>query len=648
MANDGALPLDLLEAGDPAFVDAIRAVNDADALAHFAVVWFNDIRPASRQLLFDYLDRPLNAFRHEGLIKRLFKRAEAEGDDRVMARFLVLFDRSIRRVRRMKTKSVHQHAIESEPEADELVASWERLGYKATAYWAPMSRSFFALGWMKEEVIVQPRRTTMPRDRLIPSQHLDPRTGEPLDDPTPDWALLFKLDWAGKLGKADIRDLPAVLEKLKTLRLFSVATRNYLRRRAWRYFRKLGREHPGRYVAAVSEALALYRDDDVADGLALIDNWGLVHVLFHHCPAIEARPGGWSIKPGHSLAELAPAPMFESLWKEAPGAVVGLLSAARSRTVRIWAIRRVKGDLASHRSALPPDGWLGLLGHGDPEVAALAAEVLDGMEGLEAPGVDRWLALAESTHPAALDALCELIGRHVRPDRVTLEQAVRLAGLRPLPVARLGFSWLKEKAVESGDDLRAVLALVEAECEPLRPEILRWLRGVLTASPDLDPSMVLEFLDSRHADVRAEGWSWFRSEPRARDDVDTWRKLLESPHDDVRLALVAELESRSGGDDPAKIGRELDPEVLRQLWASVLLNVHRGGRAKPVVVRQLLRRLEASPVDAPALLPLLGVALRSVRGPERRAGLVAVVRLVEGRAEVEPLVRSSFPELQWA
>ena len=59
--------------------------------------WHADKRPASRRLLLDYLDRPLNAFRHEPLIKRLFKLAEAAGDDELMARFLILFDRSIRR-----------------------------------------------------------------------------------------------------------------------------------------------------------------------------------------------------------------------------------------------------------------------------------------------------------------------------------------------------------------------------------------------------------------------------------------------------------------------------------------------------------------------------------------------------------------------
>ena len=593
MANDGAVPLDLLEAGDPAFVDAIREVHDADALAAFAATWFEDRRPASRRLLFEYLDRPLNAFRHEGLIKRLFKKAEAEGDDPLMARFLVLFDRSIRRVRRYHRR------------------------------------------WRWKCV---PRRTTMPRDRLIQGKYRNPRTGDLLDEPTPDWAARFKLDWSGSLGKADVRNLPDVLEKLKPLRLFSVATRNYLRRRAWRYFRKLGKIHPERYIAAATDGLALYVDEDAADGLALLDNWGLVHILFHHSEAIEARPHGWTTRPGRSLAELTPAPIFESLWKDSPGAVVRLLTNARSTVVRRWAIRRVEADLAAHRSALSLDGWLGLLGHDDPAVVALAAGMLDEFEGLETLGVDRWIALAESTDPSALEALCDLIAGHVGPDRITPEQAVRLAVLRPLPVAKLGFSWLKEKAI-GVDDRRTVLGLVDAECGPLRAEILSWLRGVLGSSTGFEPAMVLDFLDARHADARREGWAWFQSEPRVFDDVETWRKLLESPHDDVRLALVAELETRAGGD----LG---GIEGLRALWAAVLLHVHRGSRAKPGVVGQVLRRLEASPDEAPSLLPLLGVALRSVRGPERRAALVAVVRLVERRGQVAALVRSSFPELQ--
>src|SRR5579871_5910069 len=100
----GALPLDLLEHGDPAFVDALRELDDADALGAFAGPWLEDRRPGPRQLLLEYLDRPLNAFRHEKLVKLLFKRAEAAGDDPLMARFLVLFDRSIRRKTRTRTR----------------------------------------------------------------------------------------------------------------------------------------------------------------------------------------------------------------------------------------------------------------------------------------------------------------------------------------------------------------------------------------------------------------------------------------------------------------------------------------------------------------------------------------------------------------
>jgi hypothetical protein len=631
MANDGALPLELLEGGNLAFVDAIREVHDADALAEFASTWFKDRRPDSRWLLYEYLDRPLNAFRHEGLIKRLFKMAEAEGDDLLMARFLVLFDRSIRRARRSQDHRRHEADVATLEEALRVTSASS--GGHNTLLIAGGPGGFRVYSMHAYETFASPRRTTMPRGRMI--ECLSWWNSKTIL--RHDWAVRwFPLSVGDENPETALRHLPAALEKMEPLRLFTVATRNYVRRRAWRYFRKLGKTHPERYVLAVSEALALYREEDIADGLALIDNWGLVHVLFHHSPALEARPSGWTTRPGRSLAELAPAPIFEKLWEGSPAAVVGLLTKARSTTVRRWAIRRVEADLALHRPALPIDGWLHLLGHDDPGVVALAARMVDEFEGYITFDVDRLLALAVSADPSALEPLCGLIAKLVKPGQVTLEQAARLAMLRPLPAAKLGFSWLREKVVEP-DALRTVLALVEAECEPIRPEILRWLRRVLASSTEFQPAMVLEFLDSRHADARREGWDWFRADPRAGNDVSNWRKLIESPYDDVRLPLVAELENRAMVDDP---------EALRGLWASVLLNVHRGSRARPGVVRQLLHRLEASPGEAPVLLPLLGVALRSVRGPERRAGLVAVVRLVENRAEVAPLVRSSFPELQ--
>src|SRR5262245_31377322 len=91
--DDGSWLLveELLERGDDAFVDELRRVHDADRLGAFAARWYADQRPLSRKLLLDYLARPLNAYRHEALVKRLFKLAEQTGDDEVLGHFLVLF-----------------------------------------------------------------------------------------------------------------------------------------------------------------------------------------------------------------------------------------------------------------------------------------------------------------------------------------------------------------------------------------------------------------------------------------------------------------------------------------------------------------------------------------------------------------------------
>jgi hypothetical protein len=97
---------ELLERADPTFVSELRQVHDADRLGSFASRWFAAPRPWARQFLFDYLNLPLNAFRHEALVKRLFKLAEKADDDALMARFLVAFDRSVRRVKSDRRRSL--------------------------------------------------------------------------------------------------------------------------------------------------------------------------------------------------------------------------------------------------------------------------------------------------------------------------------------------------------------------------------------------------------------------------------------------------------------------------------------------------------------------------------------------------------------
>jgi hypothetical protein len=628
---------EMLERGDAAFVDALRSFHDAEALTSFAPRWYADKRPASRRLLLDYLDRPLNAYRHEPLIKRLFKQAEAAGDDDVMSRFMVLFDRCLRREESRRTH-FESRTTSTQAEAQALIARWTSLDLDSVSSWQDLRGQFHVLGNWREPVIRTPVGTTMPRDD---PKYRNPRTGEQISDIGTRLGAWFRRSLAGAPVPARTR------KRLDRLRLFSVATRQYLRRRAWRYFRRLGLSHPERYVSAVVSALVRYTDEDVNDGLELIDNWGLIHVLFHRSPVLVAQPAGWTPAEGRTLDELAPAPIHERLWEQAPRAIVDLLIAARCRPVRQWAIQMVRRHDAA-RATLRIDELLTLLGHQDPDVVAFAAELVREAKGLEALGVERWLEVVETASPAALEVVVDLMRQHVNAERLSLEQIVRLTACRPLPVARLGLEWAKTRVPRDGAERRTLLSLTEAECEPLRPAIVRLVRDRLTATSQFEPSWVLEFVDSRHAEVRAEGTAWFRAEPRARDAVTLLRCLLESPHDDVRLFLISELESRVAGQDVERIASlgATGPEALRLLWASVLLNIHRGSRIKPRAVRQVVSWIERRPEDAESLLPLLAVALRSARGPERRAGLAAVAELVARRPQTVSLVNATIPELK--
>jgi len=570
-----------------------------------------------------------------------------------MARFLVLFDRSIRRAVK---KICHRESalLDNREAATTLVKQWNSQGFENAnlneGTGLPFRRNrFYVWGMWTEDKIQVHRDTTMPRGKV--SRYRNPRTGEKLSLP----GFAGILQTIGDRGARGSSELLAPLSdkqqaKLGRLRLFSVHTRHYLRRRTWRYFRRLGKKSPERYVPAVCEALKLYEDHDVATGLELIDNWGLMHILFHFSPALEAKPHGWTTAEGHTLAELEPAPIYEKLWQAAPTALIGLLKESRCRPVRQWAVRMIRRDSEHILGCLSLEELLALLAHEDAEVVSLAAEALRHRPDLQTLSPDRWLEFLETPKTpseAALEILCELIGLNLKAEKVSLEQAVRLAASRPLSVARLGFTWLKTKRPETEADCRALLGLLEAEGELLRPEMVRWARTQLSGSPHFQTAWLLEYLDCGHADVREEGWAWLLEEPRARDDINLWRRLLESPYDDVRLKLVAALEARAAKTGflvPANGG--LDPELIRNLWATVLLNIHRGGKTKPIAIGQLIRRVQQHPAEAATLLPIVSVALRSIRGPEFRAGLAGVVQILETKPELETAIRQAFPELK--
>src|SRR3954465_6550686 len=116
---DGSWSLaeELFARADAGFGGELRRVHFAARLGDFAARWHADPRPFARAALLDYLSRPLNCYRHEPLVKRLFKLAGRAGDDGLMGAFLVAFDRTIRRARKTVRRYKHQ-TFPSQAEAE--------------------------------------------------------------------------------------------------------------------------------------------------------------------------------------------------------------------------------------------------------------------------------------------------------------------------------------------------------------------------------------------------------------------------------------------------------------------------------------------------------------------------------------------------
>jgi hypothetical protein len=534
-------------AGDPRFRSELLYLNAPKKLGPFAEKWIKDARPWSRQMMRDFLlDRSFERPQHKPLVKRLFKLAEAAGEDRVMAWFLVAGDLSIRR---KEGKRYNWQLRDSE--------------------------TFLKLGF-------PPRRD----------------------------------------GEA-----------------FTVHTRNYLRRRAWRYFRRLGFRDPRRYLAAAMEALVLYRDADVDSGVHLLDNFGLTHILFHNSPILRCKPNGWVVKDGAQIRDLKPTPAYATSWDDE--SIFTLLLKAQARPLRRTARAMIKARPAM-TAKVPFEKIFALLEHADGELQTLGLELLPAAAGLESAPTEAWTRLLESSNLEVLDAVCALMSKLVNPEVFTNDRLFLFATGPIGPVAKLGLDWLKKRDLQPAELLR----LSQVRSRAVAKDAVAWAREKLSPRPDFDPDWLLAFLDSQTQEVREAAWTWFSEEKRARHRIDLWAKIVESPYDDVRLSIVGYLERFAEIDTALRVLLARAP--LETIWATVLLNIHRGNRAKRLAAGQIAAAIERDPARAPQLLPLLAIAARSVRAPEFRAGLAAVVRTATRRPEVADQVARHFPELKLA
>jgi hypothetical protein len=566
------------EDGDAAFVEEIRRIHDAEKLGRFASKWMADHRASSRTLLLAYLDLPLNTYRHEALVKRLFKLAEKAGDDIVMGAFFVAMDRSVARAKMVRTR------------------------YEWT------TRTV-----VSHSVIIIPRGTTLSKkERRFP----------------------FYLP-IRKVAKEEGQ------------RLFSVVTRHYLRRRAWRYFRNIAKADAPRYIRAMLELLFRYTELDAVDGLAMIDKSGLMRILFGKSDVIEFSGRHWGLRDGKTLAELKPAPPFLESWISSPTTLLQLLKRARCIVVRQWCIEMIQSHAPQALDALSLEELLQLLEEEEPAVAALAFGSIRRHPQLQSLSVKHWISILQRTSHGNLADLIEIFRDSKDVTTIEFLDAIMLAKCPPYPLAHLGTTVLETKSCDSAEVCAAWLSLANANCETIRPQLVELIRRKVGPTSWFDSHTVLALMDSKFSDVRDKAWEWFAAEPRIANDYALWGKILETPYDDIKVRMLIHLQKYEPAHVRVERHEHVTPGLLRSLWAATLLNTQRSSRYKPMALSQIVQRLESHRDEWDEWFPLLCVSIRSSRVAEWRTGMVGLVRLLRDRPELRERVQKEFPQLSF-
>lgn len=565
----------------PLFLDRLRSVRDPQVLIAFLEMWKRDHRPWARQQILAYVDGPLNSPGHQSFIKRLFKHAESNRDHELMAAFMAAFDRLLRR--KLKKRYEYDYTLRQSFQSDVLVTPAN--GNPALPRYVQKGRQWIKEGWNNDSPVLL-------------------HEGAPL---------------------------------------FSNRTRGYLRRRAWRYFRRLGFQKTAEYPQAVARALRLYTDHDLKDGIAILDSWGLVHACFFGSPAIAFTHEHANLAPEHSLKELAAAPYFPQFWREssATALLLDLVATAQSRVVRAWSMQLIRAHHRDRLTDIAPQALLSLLDHPDEEVQQFGADLLSTATGLERFPLATWLVMLKTRNLTALQLITDVMRRHVTAERFELPQLIELATSRPTPVARLGLEMLRQRRISTAQEREQLAFLAAARSPAIGGEITEYALSILAAPDAYATDPVARFFDSLLKETRNAAWRWLLAVDAAHpaySDSTLYSRLLETPYDDVRHNLIHALERRSTfpGASPAD---------LSIVWSSTLLNIHRGGRHKLKALRQISDAIAANPAASQPLIPVAALALRSVRAAESRAALAALVRALEQHPALAETVVHFIPEL---
>ena len=607
-ASSSLLLDELLDAGDVRALPELLGARAQKKLASQAQRLFTEPRPFARQVLIGYIADGCDRPGHRVFVKTLFKAAEKANDLELMGHFAVAFDRLVRR--RLVTASrwdwqnrrgVTEQVLREPPELLLRLPRWRGKGKRI--YTNPLNG-----------MTTRMRRPFIPLINPHRSWGRNPRTNR--------WE-------ATPQGGGE--------ERADPLR-FTFSTRRYLQRRTWRFFRRLFKQSAFDYRQAVLPVLARFGDEHLATTEALLDAWFLVHALYGRSEVLERAPLGVKVAKGKALKELQFAPFAPDAWKDCHEALLDLLLTAHARPVRRFAVWALETQHAAQLEGLPASRLIPMLKSSHEEVQALGAKVLKTAKGLEALPITDWLELLSINNPEVLTSVCEAVKLHVAPTRLSLEQCVQLACARAAPVAELGLGWARARPVRTAKELETLLRLRNAESPHVRKEGVEWVAQQLILEDAARPLLVRELLDARHVDVREKAMDLMKRDTRFGESVELWLAMSETPYADVRDRFLVDFEAREA---------RFSPGTLQRVWATTLLSVHRGSRAKRHAARQVADRLVKKPEEAAALVKLLGYTLRSVRHTERRAALAQVVRAATRDTSLMDLLSRELPELKF-
>src|SRR5262245_43852164 len=110
-----------------------------------------------------------------------------------------------------------------------------------------------------------------------------------------------------------------------------------------------------------------------------------------------------------------------------------------------------------------------------------------------------------------------------------------------MPGARLGVCWLAIRSVASIQDRQVLAPLAAADCQAVGGHVTQYALAILGSPPAYRTEDVGPFFDSLNAQVRRGALAWLTPHSGGYNDAALWSRLLETPHDDVRLRVIAEL-----------------------------------------------------------------------------------------------------------